>query len=282
MVVKTYAAGDYFGELALMMNQPRAATVRAIGNDGARCLKLQRATFDKFAKGCKAILDERAKLYKEEKARQRAAREEERQRVKAEREAERARKAEERELEKQKRIREREEQQQQREQEREKARIARQSSARGVLTKLDKTFRSLAAGVIREGAEGDSTKVGNLAAGEVFDVLEVRDMADGPRRVRMERGWVSVTAKSGKSLLVDESSVQKFLATVPLLQQLSDEDRAGIADVLEVEEFANDMPIMEQGEDGDAMYFLETGAAQAEVADEVRAVGTSVSLLESV
>ena len=55
MVVKTYAAGDYFGELALMMNQPRAATVRAIGNDGARCLKLQRATFDKFAKGCKAI-----------------------------------------------------------------------------------------------------------------------------------------------------------------------------------------------------------------------------------
>ena len=330
MVVKTYGAGDYFGELALMTNQPRAATVRAIGNDGARCLKLQRATFDKFAQGCKAILDERAKMYREEKERQKAEREAERARVRAEREAERARKAEEREEEKRKREREREEQRLAREAAKaargvEKAEQAAEKKATEVAaavaeaapvadaqeeeagggttddsqpedSDLDsepedpslalefdevepsqegtQAYRSLNKAVIREGVESDSPKVGNLEPGEVFNVLEMKEMPDGARRVRMERGWVSVTAKSGKSLLVDESSVQKFLRTVPLLQQLSDKDRAGIADVLEVEEFVEGMFIVVQGEEGDSMYFLEAGSAQAEVvaSDEVSAL----------
>jgi hypothetical protein len=41
------------------------------------------------------------------------------------------------------------------------------------------TYRSLKKGVIREGPEVTSDKVGNLAAGELFEVLEERVMGDG-------------------------------------------------------------------------------------------------------
>ena len=127
-------------------------------------------------------------------------------------------------------------------------------------------YRSLSRAVLRAGAEAQSEKTGFLQPGEIFAALETRDMPNGVRRARMDRGWVSFTAKSGKSLLVDESSVQTFLQRVPLLQQLSDVDRQSVADVLEVEEFTSGSIIMEQGEQGDSMYFLESGAAQAEVA----------------
>ena len=64
------------------------------------------------------------------------------------------------------------------------------------------TYRSLKKGVIREGPEVTSEKVGNLAPGELFEVLEERVMEDGKKRFRMERGWVSMTAKSGLPLCV--------------------------------------------------------------------------------
>ena len=65
--------------------------------------------------------------------------------------------------------------------------------------------------MIREGAHAQSAKVGNLAEGEVFEVLEEISMPDGQRRIRMERGWVSLTAKSGKPLCVGEAAVQLLL-----------------------------------------------------------------------
>eukprot|EP01045_Picozoa_sp_COSAG04_P022444 COSAG04_NODE_2538_length_3958_cov_13.961389_1_plen_99_part_10 len=58
-------------------------------------------------------------------------------------------------------------------------------------------IRALKGGVIRAGIEMDSAKLGNLTPGEVFEVLGEGTTDDGTRRVRMERGWVSLTAKSG-------------------------------------------------------------------------------------
>jgi hypothetical protein len=128
-------------------------------------------------------------------------------------------------------------------------------------------YRSMHEAVIRSGAKMESAKCGSLSVGEVFKVLEVQMLADGMRRVRMERGWVSVTAKSGKPLCVDESMVQKFLSTVPLLQKLGDSERAAIAEELEAAAFSGDDVIVAVGEEGDSMYFLEEGAAQAELGE---------------
>ena len=126
------------------------------------------------------------------------------------------------------------------------------------------TFRSLKKGVIRSGPEGDSEKVGNLGIGEVFDVLE-EVVIGGQKRIRMERGWVSMTAKSGKPLCVGEAAVQLFLNTVPLLQHLDEDQRAEIADVMGAEEFDPNVPIVQEGEPGEAVFFLEEGDAEAEV-----------------
>lgn len=117
---------------------------------------------------------------------------------------------------------------------------------------------------IREGASTYSSKVGNLQKGEIFTCIQEKRVGK-TRRVKMERGWVSVTSKGGKPLCVNEEYVQKFLQTVPLLQHLTDKERAGVATVLEAEDFPAGAVIVTQGDDGDCMYFLETGSVQAEV-----------------
>jgi hypothetical protein len=126
------------------------------------------------------------------------------------------------------------------------------------------SYRSLKQGVIRAGAATDSAKIGNLQEGEVFEALQAVNVDDGQLRVRMARGWVSLTAKSGRPLCVAETSVQQLLSTVPLLQHLEEPVRARIADVLEAEEFQRGHPIVSSGELGSVMYFLEQGAAEAE------------------
>ena len=87
------------------------------------------------------------------------------------------------------------------------------------------SYRSLKAGVIRAGVSAESAKIGNLREGEVFEALEARTVDGGQLRIRMARGWVSLTAKSGKPLCVAETSVQQLLSTVPLLQHLEDSEK---------------------------------------------------------
>eukprot|EP01043_Picozoa_sp_COSAG02_P073187 COSAG02_NODE_14123_length_1307_cov_2.622517_1_plen_104_part_01 len=94
-------------------------------------------------------------------------------------------------------------------------------------------IRALKDGVIRKGVEMDSEKVGKVEPGEVFDVLGAARNATGGLRLQMSRGWVSMTAKSGKPLCADEAAVQLLLSKVPLLQNLDEKERARVADVLE-------------------------------------------------
>ena len=53
-----------FGEVALLLDQPRKATVRA-GSEGARCLMLDRSAFDRYASSNTGVLEERQQAYAE-------------------------------------------------------------------------------------------------------------------------------------------------------------------------------------------------------------------------
>ena len=61
-VVRSYDRGEFFGELALLMDQPRKATVRS-GPEGATCLTLDRDTFDMFADQNTTVFAERQRAY---------------------------------------------------------------------------------------------------------------------------------------------------------------------------------------------------------------------------
>lgn len=52
--VKTYSTTDYFGELALLNNTPRAATITAKGD--CKCVRLDRERFERVLGPCDAIL----------------------------------------------------------------------------------------------------------------------------------------------------------------------------------------------------------------------------------
>ena len=61
-LVCVYSHGEFFGELALLMDQPRTATVRA-GPAGARCLVLNRESFEKYCGSNPAVFAERQERY---------------------------------------------------------------------------------------------------------------------------------------------------------------------------------------------------------------------------
>lgn len=54
-------SGDYFGELALIFDQPRAATVTAVGP--VKCVKLNRRSFKALLGPCEDILKRNMKTY---------------------------------------------------------------------------------------------------------------------------------------------------------------------------------------------------------------------------
>ena len=209
--VASYGAGDWFGELALVTQAPRSATVRAIGR--VRCLKLGYDVFEPYKAKCAAMLAERTEMYA--KQQQAAA----------------------------------------------KQKAALQAAATrgaGVM------YRALKPAAIRAGIEMDSDLVGSkLVEGEIFEALEQEQLADGRWRVRMSRGWVSLTSGSGRPLCVAEAAVQLFMQSVPLLLELSGEKQAEIAGCLEGAEFMDGEGIVVEGEFGDEMFFLEDGGAEA-------------------
>lgn len=67
VVVMKYGRGDYFGELALIRNQPRAATVRAITN--VKTISLDRHSFDRLMGPIEDLLKRKAGRYEEIEAR---------------------------------------------------------------------------------------------------------------------------------------------------------------------------------------------------------------------
>jgi len=54
LIIATLHKADYFGEVALLTNRPRAATVRSIGN--LKCVGLDRARFNRVLGPCENIL----------------------------------------------------------------------------------------------------------------------------------------------------------------------------------------------------------------------------------
>ena len=61
-------------------------------------------------------------------------------------------------------------------------------------------YKAVAAGVIRKAVDKASDKAGKLDVGEVIEALST-EVVGGTTRVEFDRGWVSVTAGSGKALL---------------------------------------------------------------------------------
>jgi len=60
-VVKNYTAGDYFGELALLRNEPRAANV--IAGTECQCVQMDRHSFKRMLGPLNEILKRNIDLY---------------------------------------------------------------------------------------------------------------------------------------------------------------------------------------------------------------------------
>ena len=69
------------------------------------------------------------------------------------------------------------------------------------------SYKAQALVIIRSSAELQSDKVGKLEPGEVIRALGTKDVGTS-RRVRFDRGWVSVTSQTGTVLLERTTAVQ--------------------------------------------------------------------------
>ena len=65
--VYRYKVGDYFGELSLIHDQPRAASVVAVGP--CTCVRLDRGSFERLLGPCQQMLVRSKSVYEEIEAR---------------------------------------------------------------------------------------------------------------------------------------------------------------------------------------------------------------------
>ena len=139
------------------------------------------------------------------------------------------------------------------------------------------SYRTLRATDIRAKKDPNSLVVGKLERGQVFEVLQESKWME---QVFVElhvggssaKGWVAMTSGKGKPLCVTEAAVQHLLSTVPLLQELEEHERKRVAEFLDGDNFKESESIIQFGETGERcnyMYFVEYGAAEAEVMGEV-------------
>eukprot|EP01043_Picozoa_sp_COSAG02_P063496 COSAG02_NODE_9020_length_2358_cov_2.369190_3_plen_112_part_00 len=62
-------------------------------------------------------------------------------------------------------------------------------------------YKAVANCKIREGSDMVSKLIGTLEAGEIIEVTDTEELANGTTRVRFDRGWTSVSVKNGSALL---------------------------------------------------------------------------------
>ena len=114
----------------------------------------------------------------------------------------------------------------------------------------------------------DGKKVADLGAGASFGELALMYFA--PRAATCKAAtectlWVMDRMTFRSFVLGDGDAERKrrkeFLRTVDLLKPLEDEERGKVADAMTETMFSDGEEIMTQGDEGDALYFLEKGEA---------------------
>lgn len=126
-------------------------------------------------------------------------------------------------------------------------------------------------GAVQPGPQGMGNKVNSIGPGGSFGELAL--MYNAPRAATV----VSTEANSTlwaldritfRRIVMDSSygrrrMYEKFLEEVPLLSELTLYERSKIADALDTAKFAPGTTIIQEGEPGEAFFFLEQGEAEA-------------------
>ena len=130
-------------------------------------------------------------------------------------------------------------------------------------------------GTVEPGPNGMGNKVNSIGPGGSFGELAL--MYNAPRAatvVSTESNstlW-SLDRVTFRRILMDSAygkrrMYEKFLEEVPLLSELTLYERSKIADALETAKFAPGTTIIQEGEPGEAFFFLEQGEADAYKSD---------------
>ena len=130
-------------------------------------------------------------------------------------------------------------------------------------------------GTVQPGPQGMGNKVNSIGPGGSFGELAL--MYNAPRAatvVSTEPGstlW-ALDRITFRRILMDSAygrrrMYESFLEEVPLLSELTLYERSKIADALDTAKFAPGTTIIQEGEKGEAFFFLESGEAEAYKSD---------------